>query len=189
MAKPMGKYLVDGQWMTIQEVADMLGVKRQAVYDQMWQKKCGPQVVANLYRANLILHDQGRAARFMVDGRWVTRRQICEELGITVDALREYARRNGLSVQQTVDAYREGRVKYGGSPKHRYRVGRKYMTREEVARKHGVSICAIINQIKRKGWTLAQVDRYYEEKHTRKAEAEIMAALGFGKRKNGRKDG
>lgn len=175
-----GKYLVDGQWMTVQDVADMLGVKRQAVYDQMWQKKCGPQAVVNLFRENLILHDQGRAVRYMVHGRWTTVRQAAEKLGISPKTLQAYMNRyKGITLEEAVDAYREGRVKHGGSPKHKYRVGRKYMTREEVACKHGVTVCAVIDQIKRKGWTLAQVDRYYEEKRTRRAEKDILSILGF----------
>ena len=81
---------MDGEWVTVREIAERLGVEAQQIYNQMCDRKVSLQVVVNLYRENQILHDQGRAARYMVDGKWLTIRQAAEALGVTHHAVANY---------------------------------------------------------------------------------------------------
>lgn len=178
-------HFVDGEWITVQEAADRLGVMRQQLYGQMHNRRCSLQVAVNLYRENLALHGQGRADRHMVNGRWMTVRQVAEMLGITVTALRDYMwyhrQPDGrpTTLAEAVEAYRSGAVSRGGKAPIQHRVGRKTMTCAEAAEMLGIDVrCLRLHMSKNKA-TLPQTIRYYEAKKKKKAEKAILNILGF----------
>jgi predicted transcriptional regulator len=185
MAGKPKKHLVDGEWITVQEAADRLGVMRQQLYGQMHTRRCSLQVAVNLYRENLALHGQGRSDRHMVDGRWMTVRQAAEMLGVTVTALRDYLYSHRQpdgrpgTLAEAVDAYRSGAVRHGGHPPRLHRVGRRMMTQAEAAEMLGIDVNAVRCHMSKHKATLAQTIKYYETKKRRRAEKDILTILGF----------
>lgn len=185
MAGKPKKHLVDGEWITVQEAADRMGVMRQQLYCQMSNRRCSLQVAVNLYRENLVLHDQGRADRHMIGGRWMTVRQAAEMLGITVTALRDYmwahrAPNGRQSLALAVEAYRSEAVLRGGKSPVQHRVGRKTMTCAEAADMLGIDVNAVRKHMCTHRATLAQTIKYYETRKRRKAEKEILEIIYGG---------
>ena len=185
MAGKPKKHLVDGEWITVQEAADRMGLRRQQLYSLTHHKRCSLQFAVNLYRENLAMHGQGRSDRHMVDGRWITVRQAAEMLSVTVTALRSYLYSHRqpdgrpATLAEAVDAYRSRAVRHGGHPPRLHRVGRRMMTQAEAAEMLGIDVNAVRCHMSRHKTTLAQTMRYYEAKKQRKAEKDILNILGF----------
>ena len=185
MAGKPKKHLVDGEWITVQEAADRLGVIRQQLYGQMHARRCSLQVAVNLYRENLMLHGQGRADRHMVDGRWMTVRQAAEMLGAPLSTLQSYLYSHRqpdgrpATLTEAVEAYRSGAVRHGGKAPVQHRVGRKTMTCAEAADMLGVNVQTLRTYMCTHKTTLAQTIKYYETRKRRKAEKDILNILGF----------
>lgn len=180
------KHYVDGEWITIAEAAQRYGLTRNQIWSQMSNHKISLGTVISMYRDGLILGKQGRAARHMVDGKWMTVKQAAEMLGVTPTAIHQWMykhkRPDGQRprLAEAVAAYREGRVKRhrGHIPKE-HRVGRKAMTLQEAADMLGISYNSLQLYMYRNKRTLAQTIKYYEARKRRKAEREIMNILGF----------
>lgn len=171
--------------MTVEQAAEMLGVTRQQIYNQMKNHSCGLQVVVNMVRDNLVLNNGYSAPRHMIDGKWMTKRQIAEMLGITVCSLQSwiYNHRQTDGSPETmahaVEAFRAHEVKRGGSLPVQHKVGYKAMTVAEAAEKLGVSRNAIAIHMYRKKASLAATIRYYERRKLKQAEKDILSILGF----------
>lgn len=180
MARKPKKHLVDGEWVTVREIAERLGIEAQQIYNQMDAREISLQVVVNLYRENQILHDQGRAARYMVDGKWTTIRQAAEALGVTHQAVANYMYSHKCSLVEAVAAYREGRVQHRGRGYPVYhRVGNKTMTVKEAAARFGISENAVRMYMYKHKCSLAKTVKFYEMRQKRRAEQEILGILGF----------
>lgn len=174
------KHLVDGEWITVKEIAERLGVEAQQIYNQIYYRKVSLQVAVNLYRENQILHDQGAAARYMVDGKWMTIRQAAEALGVTRGAVYQYMYKYQCSLADAMAAYREGRVrKKGGNRTVYHRVGRGTMTTAEAAARLGISVGAVRIYMYKHKASLAATIRHYEQRKKQRAEKEILGILGF----------
>ena len=185
MAGKPKKHLVDGEWITVQEAADRMRLRRQQLYSLTHHKRCSLQVAVNLYRENMVLHDQGRSDRHMVDGRWMSIRQAAEMLGLPVTTLQSYLYSHRqpdgrpATLAEAVDVYRSGAVMHGGHPPRLHRVGRRMMTQAEAAEMLGVTLNAVRMHMSKHKATLAQTIKYYEQKQRRKAEKDILTILGF----------
>ena len=185
MADKPKLHFVDGEWITVQEAADRMGLRRQQLYSLTHHKRCSLQVAVNLYRENLALHDQGRADRHMVDGRWMSIRQAAEMLGVPFSTLQSYLYSHRqpdgrpATLAEAVDAYRSGAVRHGGHPPRLHRVGRRMMTTFEAAGMLGIDVRCLRLHMSRNKATLAQTIKYYEAKKRRKAEKDILNILGF----------
>ena len=184
MAGKPKKHLVDGEWMSVEEAAEMLGIRPRQIYCQMSQKKCGLQAVVRMYRDGYIL-GQGRAARYMVDGRWMTIRDVAQMLGRSTQAiyLWRFKRRKPdgslPSMAEVVAAYRSGEVRNRGKLPKQHRVAGKMMTMREAAEMVGVSYDAMqLYTYKHRG-SVARAVKYYEAKKKRRAEREILRILGY----------
>jgi predicted transcriptional regulator len=178
-------HFVDGEWITVQEAAEMLGLRRQQLYGLTHHKRCSLQVAVNMYRENLALHDQGRADRHMVDGRWMSIRQAAEMLGVPFSTLQSYLYSHRqpdgrpATLAEAVDAYRSGAVRHGGHPSRLHRVGRRMMTQAEAAEMLGVTLNTVRMHMSKHKATLAQTIKYYETRKRRRAEKDILNILGF----------
>lgn len=181
MAGKSKPWLVDGRWTTVIETAAAMDLKPQQLYNLMNNRQCGLQAAVNMIRENQALNGQGRAARYMVDGRWLTIRQAAETLGVSRMALYNWMNRNKASLAEAVAAYREGRVKRGGSPAERFRVGRRMLTRAEAARESGVTLAAFNLYTCKHKCSVAAAMRYYEKQKLKQAEKAIMAILMEGR--------
>lgn len=184
MAGKPKKHLVDREWMSVEEAAEMLGLRRQQIYSQMSAKQCGLQAVVRMYREGYIL-GQGRAARYMVDGRWMTVKDVAQMLGRSVQAIYLWRfkrkRPDGSlpSMAETVEAYRSGEVRKRGKLPKQHRVAGKLMTVREAAEMVGVSYSAMQLYVYKHRCSVAQAVKYYEAKKRRKAEKDILNILGF----------
>ena len=184
MAGKPKKYLVDGEWITIKDAAEMLGLRRQQIYCQMSAKQCGLQAVVRMYREGYIL-GQGRAARYMVDGRWMTIKDAAEMLGVTMRAIYmwqfKHRKPDGSrpSLAEVVAAYRSGEVRKRGRLPKQHRVGGKLMTMREASEMVGVSYAAMQLYTYKHKCSLAKAVKYYEAKKRWQAEREILRILGY----------
>lgn len=181
-------HIVDGRETTVGEMAEALGMKRQALYSLMCHRQCGLQTAVYMIRENLAMNDQGKAGRWMVDGKWMTIRQAAEMLG--VDRLRVYQwmrRRRApdgtlAPLSEAVAAFREGRVKHGtGQPYVQHRVNGRTMTTRDAAERLGISINAVRLYMSKNQASLAATLRHYEKRKLKKAEKDILAILMEGK--------
>ena len=179
MAGKPKEHLVDGEYITVQEAAARLGLRRQQLYSLMSVRGVSLQVAARLVRENLAL-GQGNAARYMINGQWATVRDVADKLGIKVTALRSYLYRHGCGLAEARADYLAGRVKQGGRRAVVHRVGRREMTTEEAAAQLGVTAGCIRTHMYKHKASLAQTIRYYERKKQKKAEKEILRILRGG---------
>lgn len=184
MAGKPKKHLVDGEWMSVEEAAEMFGIRSQQIYHQMSAKQCGLQAVVRMYREGYIL-GQGRAARHMVDGRWMTIKDVAQMLGRSVNAIRvwRYKRRKPdgslPSLAETVAAYRSGEVKRSGKLPKQHKVAGKMMTMREAAEMAGVSYDAMQLYVYRHRCSLAKAVKHYEAQKEQRAKREILRILGY----------
>ena len=178
------KHLVDGEWMSVEEAAEMLGLRRQQIYCQMSQKKCGLQAVVRMYRENYIL-GQGRSARYMVDGRWMTINDVAEMLGRSKQAIYLWRfkrkRPDGSlpSMAEVVAAYRNGEVRHYGKQPKQHRVAGKMMTMREAAEMVGVSYAAMQLYTHKHRCSRAKAGKHDEAKKKQRAERESLRILGY----------
>lgn len=181
-------HAVDGREMTVQEIADMLGITKNALYER--RSKLGRpsyQAVVNMYRENQFGNTRDRSARHLVDGRWMSRRQIAGMLGISIKTLSQWLYVNrGKSMTDAVAHYRQyqtGERKrhhgQGGRKPVLYRVGRQEYSVPQVARMFGVSHTSVSFVLKRRDGDMAATLRHYREREARRAEKKIMEILGF----------
>lgn len=184
MAGRAKKHLVDGEWMSVAEAAARLGVRPQQLYNQMAAKQCGLQAVVNMVRDGLIL-GQGRAGRHMVDGRWMTIKDVAQMLGRSTQAIYLWRfkrkRPDGSlpSLAEVVAAYRSGEVRHYGKKPKQHRVAGKMMTMREAAEMVGVSYAAMQLYVYKHRCSVARAVKYYEAKKKRRAEREILRILGY----------
>lgn len=179
MAGKAKRHLVDGEWITVQQAADRLGLNSQQLYMQMHYRKCGLQAAVNLIRENLALGGHGHAGRHMVDGQWMTVQQAADMLGVTRSAVRSYMYSHHTTLAETVDAYRSGAVVRGGTAPKLHRVGGKMMTAAQAAEMLGIDVLCLRLHMSRHGASLAQTIKYYQKKKQKKAEKDILNILGF----------
>lgn len=185
MAGKAKRHLVDGEWITVQEAADRLGISRQQMYGQMNARKCGLQAAVRLVRENLALGKDHRYDKHMVDGRWMSAREVVDMLGITKYQLRNWrcqhrdAQGRQASMQSAVDAYRSGSVVHRGRQPVEYRIAGKRMTVAQAAKAVGVSESAFRIYMSRHKVSPARAYRFYERRSRRQAEKDILTILGF----------
>lgn len=186
------RHLIDGREMTVQEIADMLGVTKMAL-QQRRSSLGGPsyQTIVNMYRENQFGSDRDRSARYMVDGKWMNRKQIAGMLGISTSTLTNWLCDNkGKSLLDAVEHYRRYQTgelnrhyARGGAKPILYRVGRKTYSVPQVARMFGVSHQSVCYVLKHRNGDMAATIQHYKERETRrtqKAERDILAILMGG---------
>ncbi len=182
---------IDEREMTVQEIADMLGITKNALQGR--RSRLGLptyQVVVNMYRENCFGTDHDRSARYMVDGKWQTRKQIAEMLEISPKTLDNWLYANkGKDIGDAVAWFRQyqtGERKrhhgQGGRKPTLYRVGRKAYSVPQVARMFGVTHTSVAFVLKRRNGDMAATIQHYKEREARmkrRAEQAIMGILGF----------
>ena len=187
--RPKGRYLVDGRRMTVDEIAEMLGISKNAL--RVRKARLGGasyQVIADLYRSNQLGRDGDRAWRYLIEGRWMTRAQIAEMLGVRATSISTWRSMNRASMAEAVEHFREwnrrGRVPNpaGGRPAKLYPAGGRMYTVQQVADRFGVCRSSVQGYLVSHDGDMAATIRHYREKDKRakaRAEAEILRILGF----------
>ena len=182
---------IDEREMTVQEIADMLGVTKNAL--QQRRSSLGRptyQAVVNMYRENQFGNNHDRSARYIVDGKWMTRKQIAGMLGISPSTLTNWLYTNkGKDIGDAVAWFRQyqtGERKrhhgQGGRKPKLYRVWRKAYSVPQVARMFGVTHTSVAFVLKHRNGDMAATIRHYTEREARmkrRAEQAILGILGF----------
>lgn len=187
------RYMIDGKGMTAQEIADMLGITLQA----LWNRKSrlggvSYQLIVNMYRENQIGRPGDRQQRYLIEGRWMSTGEIADMLEIKKHSLATWRWANpGKGMEdaithfrqyQTGERQRRGGDRGGRPPSIIYKVGGHSYTVVEVARKFGVAPQSVRHYLQRHGGDMAATLKHYRERERKKrekAEKEIMKALGF----------
>ena len=189
MRKP-ALHQVDGQIMTVAEIADMLEVSQNALKTR--RNKLGVssyQAIVNMYRENQFGNTHDRSPRHMVEWQWMSRKQIAQMLGITPHTLANWLYKHPKQdIRAAISYYRQrqtGELKRGhgpGRPSTLYRVGKRMISVSQVARMFGVNRSSVNAWLKRHGGDMAAALRHYREREARqkrKAAKAIMEILGF----------
>lgn len=169
----------------------MLGVSKNALETR--KSKLGApsyQAVVNMYRENQFGNYHDRSPRHMVDGQWMSRKQIAQMLGITPHTLANWLYTHPKQdMRAAISYYRQrqtGELKRGhgtdGRPPRLYRVGKRAVTVKAVTERFSVNQSSVNAWLKRHGDDMAAALRHYSEREARqkrKAEKEIMGILGF----------
>lgn len=177
------KHLVDGRWVTVEEIAAEIGLTRQQMYSIIWYRKCSLQTAVTLVRTHQIFNGGNRADVHWVDGRWMTAKECADMLGITTSAIQDWRyahkRPDGKMplMSEAVAAYRTGQVKRGGSRPKYHKVKGREITVKEAADRVGVGITTLRSYMHKRGVSLATAMRYYEAKKQRRAEQAILNIL------------
>lgn len=101
--------------------------------------------------------------RWLVDGKWMTRKELAEEIGITPNALWCAAKRHGVSLPVAFEMYRSGQIVAGkpGTPRHK--VHGCWLSVKEAADACGVSADYMNAWRRRRGLTLEQAYDHFTE--------------------------
>lgn len=74
-------HMIDGKQMTVNEIATMLGVTRNVLNNRhSTMGGISYQAIVNMYRDGQLLTKHDRWPRHLVHGRWMTVKQVAEEL-------------------------------------------------------------------------------------------------------------
>lgn len=175
--------------MTAVEIAQMLGITKAAL--RCRRSRLGGisyQAIVNMYRNNQLGTFHDRAARYLIEGEWLTQTQIAERLGVKPHTISAWRYDNGASMMEAVEHFRQwnegGRVRNprGGRPAQVYRVGNRVYTAPEVAKKYGVHVMSVRSLLKARNGDMGQVLRFYQAKARKRqarAEQEILRILGY----------
>lgn len=184
-------HMVDGQMMTVAEIAGMLGITKAALHCRRTRLGgIGYQAIVNMYRDNQFGSDHDRAPRYRIEGEWLTRRQIAERLGVSEHSISGWRYDNRASMMEAVEHFRqwnEGGHKrnpqgLGGRPPRVYVVRNREYTVPGVAKKYGVHATSVRRMLKSRGGDMSKVLACYQAKDRKqqaRAEREILRILGY----------
>lgn len=182
---------VDGQMMTLVEIAGMLGISKDAL--RCRRSRMGGisyQAIVNMYRDNQFGSCYDRAPRYRIEGEWLTQAQIAERLGVKSHSITVWRYNNRAGMEEAVEHFRRwnegGRVRNRnprcGRPAQVYRVGNREYTVPGVARKYGLHPMSVRDMLKSRGGDMGKVLAFYQAKQRRRqarAEQQILRILGY----------
>lgn len=186
-----GRHMVDGRMMTVAEIAQRLGITKNALHCRRTRLRgLSYQAIVNMYRENQFGSDCDRATRYLIEGEWLTQTQIAERLGVKPHTISAWRYDNRASMMEAVEHFRQwnegGRKRnprgVGGRPAQVYRVGNREYTVPGVARKYGKHVASVRWLLNDRGGDMGKVLAYYQAKERRKrerAEREILKILGY----------
>ncbi len=115
MAGRPAKHLVHGEWITVQQAADRLGVSVKTIYNwcSLHRREDGSRALLVDYwdwdmrwRRGEIPRRPGKHARtYWVSGKQLTMKQAARKAGVSYKALHCYIRAHGCSVNAAVRYY------------------------------------------------------------------------------------
>lgn len=185
------RHMVDGREMTAVEIAQMLGITKDAL--RCRRSHLGGisyQAIVNMYRANQLGSFHDRAPRYRIEGEWLTQTQIAERLGVKTHTISTWRYDNRASMMEAVEHFRRwkegGRKRnphgLGGRPPRVYRVGNRGYTVPGVARTYGMNPTSVYDMLKSRGGDMGKVLAFYQAKERRnqqRAEKEILRILRY----------
>ena len=175
---------IDGRRMTVDEIAGMLGVTKCALYRRKHVMGCSYQVIVDMYRDNRLAAPDDKYPRYMVDGKWITVRDISLMLGVREKSINQWRQMNRDAagnlppMKDAVEHFRNykrfGRKKRVGKA---HRVKGHTMTVAEAAAKYGVTDGTIYMYMRKHRCSLETYIRNLEKRRVNRAVREIMGII------------
>lgn len=176
--------MIDGQPMTIDQIAALLGTTRQALINRRYRyggKDVSYQLIVNMYRDNRFetKHDPG--PRHLVNGQWITTKEAARRVDVQPGTLTKYMRAHGVTLTEALDHYRKfqtGELKrYAGRAPRAYYVNGKLLTIKQAAEKYHTSENSLRLYIVKHKCSLQTAVRQLEERRKKQAERDILKIL------------
>ena len=183
-------YDIDGKKMTIDEIAAMLGITQDALMNHKTRQGCSYSTIVQMYRDGRLCSVHDKWPRHCVHGRWLTAKQVAEELGFSVNGIRNWRNKNRNrdgsmpTMEEAYDyflQYKTGEKKRGGKVPKKHKVNGHMMTVMEAAKKYNISETALRIQMSRFHRTLDEAIKRLEERRIRMAQKRIIEILMGGK--------
>ena len=176
--------MIDGQPMTIDQIADLLGITRQALINRRHRyggKDVSYQLIVNLYRENRFESRHDRGARHLVNGEWITAKEAARRVDVQPITLTRYMRSNGVTLAEAMEHYRKfqtGELKrYAGRAPRTYYVNGKQLTIRQAAEKYHTTENNLRTYIFKHKCSLQTAVRQLEERRKKQAERDILKIL------------
>ena len=134
-------HMVDGVPMTVDEIAGMLGLTKQAlVLRRCRMGQCSYQLIVNLYRENRFESKHDRGPRHLVNGEWITAKEAARRVDVQPITLTRYMKAHGVTLAKAMDHYRKyqtGELARWPGRRHRtYWVNGKQLTIRQAAERY-----------------------------------------------------
>lgn len=177
---------IDGRLMTAQEIADMMGLSRNALDIRRSDLGgCSYQLIVDMWRRNEIGGANDKHHRHLVYGRWTTIWEAAEELGVKPHSIVNYRydhkKPDGTrpTLEEAYDYFRNYvRQRPGPKPK-KYRVLGSWLTIAEAAEKYKANEGTLRAYMSKHHCKLETAVRRLEERRAKQAEKDILSILGF----------
>lgn len=177
-------HLIDGQPMTVDQIAAMLGVTTRAI--QCRRSRMGGvsyQLIVDTYRENQFNSVHDKWPRHLVDGEWITTRDAAQRVGVETSTITRYMRAHGVTLGEAMNHYRKyqtGELKrWPGRMPRTYYVNGKLLTIRQAADKYNTTENSLRLYIFKHKCSLQTAVRQLEERRKRQAERDILSILGF----------
>ena len=184
MGRPEKRHMVDGEWVTVREVSERLGVSKNSLWAQMSRRGVSLGTLVRMYREGQIDTHKRRGNKHMVRGRWTTIGREAKRLGVSWEAVYGRMRRYDATLAEAVAHFEavargEEPAKRNGPEPRRYWVNGRKLTIAEAAKRCGVCESTVRMYLINHGCSLQTAVRWYENRAKKRAEQEIMRILGY----------
>ena len=176
--------MIDGQPMTIDQIADLLGITKRALVLRRHRyggKDVSYQLIVNMYRDNRFETKHDRGARHLVNGQWITVREAARRVDVQPVTLTRYMKANGVTLAEAVDHYRKFQtgelVRWPGRAPRTYYVYGKLLTIKQAAEQYHTSENSLRLYIAKHKCSLQTAVRQLEERRKKQAERDILKIL------------
>ena len=177
-------HMIDGVPMTIDQIADLLGVTKHAlVVRRSNMGGCSYQLIVNMYRDNRFETKHDRGPRHLVGGEWITVKEAARRVGVQPDILTRYMKAHGVTLAEAVAHYRKYQTgelaRWPGRAPRTYYVNGHLLTIRQAAEKYHTTENSLRMYIFKHKCSLQTAVRQLEERRKKQAEKDIMKILGF----------
>lgn len=177
-------HMVDGQPMTVDEIAALLGITKHAlVVRRSNMGGCSYQMIVNMYRDNRFETKHDRGAHHLVNGQWITTKEAARRVGVQPVTLTRYMKANGVTLAEALDHYRKYQTgeltRWPGRRPRTYYVNGKLLTIRQAAEKYHTSENSLRLYIVKHQCSLQTAVKRLEERKKKQAERDILNILGF----------
>ena len=180
-------HMIDGKQMTVNEIAAMLGVKRNVLINRRsTMGGISYQAIVNMYRDGQFLTKHDRWPRHLVHGRWMTVKQVADELDCKPHSIEnwryKYRDKAGKkpTLEEAYDHFKGAPKRGRGKEPEKHRVRGKMMTVKEAADKYGTTVNSLRQMMSRHNCTLDAAVKRLEARRTKMAEKAILEILKGG---------
>lgn len=177
-------HMIDGVPMTVDEIAGMLGLTKQAlVLRRSRMGGCSYQLIVDLYRENRFASKHDRGARHLVNGQWITAKEAARRVDVQPITLTRYMKAHGVTLAEAVAHYRKYQTgelaRWPGRRPRTYYVNGKLLTFAQAAEKYHTTESALRLYVYKHKCSLNTAVCHLEQRRKKQAEKDIMKILGF----------